>query len=390
MTTTDMTPPSVPPAASAPVRRLRRSRSDRIGAGVSGGLGTYFGVDPVLFRVLFATAAFFGGAGLLAYLLAWAVIPEEGTERGAIDSWVSELRRRRIPFWLVAVLGAVVLWLVAFSWWAPGPFFPVIAVVIILVVVLSRSHRSDPVDAPQPASVNLSKEQGTATPPPAWLGETRQWLTDSRNARRERLRRSLPFRIATVSTWLVAMVTLGLIDGLHGIPLPTYLWFTLGIVGGGFLIGLMLRRTPWGVAWLLLPTVVGLIGLAGTHVSLRDGVGQEQWKPTLAPARDYRLAFGQGVLDLRSLPAQTTPRQVRVDVAAGQVQILAPRTMNLTVRTHLHFGNLVVDGREFDEDGLRAHGVNVTRTIEPPAQAAGTPITVVVHLADGNVTLRHF
>ena len=66
------------------------------GAGVAGGLGDYFRVEPVLFRVLFATAAFFGGAGVLGYLLAWAAIPEEGTEKAAIDGWVASLRRRRV------------------------------------------------------------------------------------------------------------------------------------------------------------------------------------------------------------------------------------------------------------------------------------------------------
>jgi phage shock protein PspC (stress-responsive transcriptional regulator) len=61
---------------------------------VAGGLGEYFVVDPVLFRVLFATAAFFGGAGVLGYLLAWAAIPEQGTERAPIDGWIHGLRER--------------------------------------------------------------------------------------------------------------------------------------------------------------------------------------------------------------------------------------------------------------------------------------------------------
>src|SRR5947208_14864761 len=104
-------------------RLLRRNRTNRVAAGVSSGLGDYFDVDPVLFRVLFATAAFFGGAGLLAYLLAWAAIPEEGTVRAPIDRFVSWLRHRRIPLWIVAIVGALVLWGVAFSWWVPGHAF---------------------------------------------------------------------------------------------------------------------------------------------------------------------------------------------------------------------------------------------------------------------------
>src|SRR3954451_23332373 len=127
MTTTEMTPPTTPTH-----RSLRRSRTDRVGAGVAGGLGEYFGLDPVLFRVLFATAAFFGGAGILAYLLAWAAIPEAGTEHAAIDGWVRELRRRRGPFWVAIVVAGLFLWVIAFSWWAPEPFFPVLVVVVLL------------------------------------------------------------------------------------------------------------------------------------------------------------------------------------------------------------------------------------------------------------------
>src|SRR3954468_13660800 len=123
--TTSETFSALPPPPAAGRRLLRRNRSNRVAAGVSSGLGEYFGLDPVLFRVLFATSAFFGGAGILAYLLAWAAIPEEGTERAPIDGWITALRRRRIPVWLVAIVGSLLLWIAAFSWWAPGPFFPV-------------------------------------------------------------------------------------------------------------------------------------------------------------------------------------------------------------------------------------------------------------------------
>jgi phage shock protein PspC (stress-responsive transcriptional regulator) len=395
MTSTDMTPPPATPS----VRRLRRSRTDRVGAGVAGGLGDYFGVDPVLFRVLFATAAFFGGAGVLAYLLAWAAIPEEGTERAAIDGWAATLRRHRIPFWVVLAAAAFLLWLIAFSWWAPGPFVPVIVVVIILVALLGRRARHEPA-AP---SISLVKNEPTtpqtpgasapiapaSTTSPAWADDTRRWLQDARAARRARLRRAWPVTIATLVSFVVAMVVLGLVDAAHHISLATYFWFALAILGSGLLIGLVLRRASWGIALLLVPVVVGTIAFAGTQASLADGIGQKQWQPTTRPASHYALAFGQGELDLRSMAPLRAPSHVRIDVAAGQVRILAPATLNLRVIANARFGDIEVDGNDIARSGHHWDGVGISRVVAAPPTASGPPMIVDVHLSSGNIDVEH-
>jgi phage shock protein PspC (stress-responsive transcriptional regulator) len=66
-------------------KKLQRPREGRLIAGVAAGFGEYFEVDPVVIRVLFAAAAFFGGAGIGAYLLAWILIPEEGESSSIAD-----------------------------------------------------------------------------------------------------------------------------------------------------------------------------------------------------------------------------------------------------------------------------------------------------------------
>jgi phage shock protein PspC (stress-responsive transcriptional regulator) len=69
---------SVGMAHSSPLpRRLTRSRSDKFVGGVAGGLGAHFDVDPVLIRVAFAISTLFSGAGLLAYLVLLAVLPQD-------------------------------------------------------------------------------------------------------------------------------------------------------------------------------------------------------------------------------------------------------------------------------------------------------------------------
>src|SRR5260370_2702536 len=71
-------------------KRLYRRRQGRIVAGVCAGLAAYLGVDPNLIRLAFAVLAVFGGGGVLLYLVAWAVIPEEGEGASIVESLVNK------------------------------------------------------------------------------------------------------------------------------------------------------------------------------------------------------------------------------------------------------------------------------------------------------------
>ncbi|HET8837087.1 MAG TPA: PspC domain-containing protein [Gemmatimonadales bacterium] len=59
-------------------RPLRRSKTDRVIAGVVGGLARYFGVDPTLLRVVYVVGSVVSAAfpGILVYILLWLLIPE--------------------------------------------------------------------------------------------------------------------------------------------------------------------------------------------------------------------------------------------------------------------------------------------------------------------------
>jgi phage shock protein C len=69
--------PPPPPTGPRAERVLRRSSDDRLVAGVCGGLGRYLGVDPVLLRIAAVVLALANGLGVVAYVIAWIVIPEE-------------------------------------------------------------------------------------------------------------------------------------------------------------------------------------------------------------------------------------------------------------------------------------------------------------------------
>jgi phage shock protein C len=69
---------------------LVRSRKGRMVAGVCAGLADYFGMDVTLVRVIVAVAAVItGGVGVLAYLAAWAIIPEEGEKTSIAENLVT-------------------------------------------------------------------------------------------------------------------------------------------------------------------------------------------------------------------------------------------------------------------------------------------------------------
>ncbi len=117
--------------AVAQAAPFRREPDSGIVAGVLSGLSVRFGTDPLLLRILFVIAVFLtGGLILLAYALAWAVVPAEGATASARE-------RRRIralahPGWRVAS-GAALLTLSALLafrelgiWWSDALVWPVV------------------------------------------------------------------------------------------------------------------------------------------------------------------------------------------------------------------------------------------------------------------------
>jgi phage shock protein C len=73
-------------------KRLLRVREGRMVAGVCTGLGSYFRVDVNLVRLGFGVLTIFYGFGILLYLIAWAILPEEGEDGSILESFISRHR----------------------------------------------------------------------------------------------------------------------------------------------------------------------------------------------------------------------------------------------------------------------------------------------------------
>jgi phage shock protein C len=69
-------------------KRLLRRRNGRMVAGVCAGLAAYFRIDANLVRLGFGLFTVFYGLGILIYLIAWTVLPEEGEESSILESFI--------------------------------------------------------------------------------------------------------------------------------------------------------------------------------------------------------------------------------------------------------------------------------------------------------------
>ena len=93
-------------------RRLERSRSDRMVAGVAGGLARYFDIHPAVYRVGFVVLTLLGGAGIIIYLALALVMPDEGKGDSIATAALRNRRERPWPLIglaLLAIAGSVLL-----------------------------------------------------------------------------------------------------------------------------------------------------------------------------------------------------------------------------------------------------------------------------------------
>ncbi len=91
------------------MKRIERSRSERVLAGVCSGFAQYLNIDPTIVRILWIFFTLFGGAGVLAYILAIFIIPEESLIVST-DSEVEQKDENSMVIWgIVLILVGLVL-----------------------------------------------------------------------------------------------------------------------------------------------------------------------------------------------------------------------------------------------------------------------------------------
>jgi phage shock protein PspC (stress-responsive transcriptional regulator) len=267
------------------VRRLERSRSDRMLAGVCGGLARYFDIHPAFYRVGFVVLTLIGGAGILIYIAAALVIPDEGEEDSIASAALRERRDRPLPLIglaLIALAGLVLLSRV--SIWPHGDASWIL-LLIAGAIVLQLSHRPQPETAPREPEAEAATEVKAPRPSP-W-----RW----------------PRRIA---------------------------------IGLGTVFGVVL-------AFVLVAAAI-FAAVFHVHVGNGIGDQTYDVRALNQLQPEYKLGIGDLRVDLRDvqLPVGVTHLKTRVDV--GRVVVVVPHDAALRVRTDADFGTVSVLGRSAD------------------------------------------
>ena len=320
-TTTQEQPPPEP-------RRLTRAREGRLVGGVCAGLGRYFNVDPIIFRIGAVVLVLVGGAGLLAYLAALLLIPSE-------DSPAAEGAPPDRNRWLV-IGGLVLLLCISFPFLLGGglllaglaiPLAILVAAgVLVWWFVSGEGPAGDPRDVAKRAALGLG------------------------------------------ILFVCGLIAIG---GAWAAAAGGETVVAIAVIAAGvaILAGAFMRP----VRWLVLPTLAlalsaGSVSAAG--IDLDGGVGDRDYRPASAlDLRDrYELGIGELIVDLRQteLPPGDVP--LELDLGVGDARVIVPEDVCVATDAQVGVGEVRTfqqhnDGVDVDYEDLPDAAPSTTRLL---------------------------
>lgn len=392
--------PEPPPQGAPPLphRRLVRS-DDGVLAGVAAGLGDYFQLDPLLFRIGFVVLTLFGGAGVVLYVIAALLMPTgHGPAvlgRGTWRDFEHRIRHRWIGIGLIVVAIAVLTSNVHLL--QPGIVWG-LALIVLGVLLFQMetapwerapdSHVLSP--PPSGAAADLGAGGASSTgaaesppPPPVWA-PTAAWGAPpppprQREAARHRPRSPLGWITVALSFVAVGVAALLGAAGAVSLSVGGALAIALVVVGVGLVVSAFTRRAPGLILLgiLLLP-FVGAASLVDEPLS--GGAGDRYVQPHAATELQdrYEIAAGRLTIDLTQAHLGGAPSQIHGSVAFGRLDVIVPTDLPVVIHGHVGAGQLDLLGRIDD-------GLQVTSDVSDSGSPGGRTLTIDARVGFGDI-----
>jgi phage shock protein PspC (stress-responsive transcriptional regulator) len=287
--------------------------------GVCGGLGRYFDVDPILFRILFvALTIFSGGLFLLVWLVLLLVMPAEPT-----------------PAYAAAPPYA-----------APTSF-----------AAGGAGQFTDPA---------TGQTYGSPPPPPPVRTQPRSYLG-----------------VVALCAAVVVGGMLGLAAALGAdIPAVVVLAGMLAVVAGGLIVGAWRGRARWLVA-IAVPLLLVTGAAAAVQHGFTGGIGQRTWIPTAsATTTNYELGTGEATLDLRRLSGAGGSITLQARVGAGRLQVLVPADVRLVLDGSVGLGELSAPGLPSNSDDITPEARTTVEPLGSPTTVTTVNLNAEVGVGD--------
>ena len=354
--------PGLDPPLGSP-RRLTRSRDDRVLGGVASGIARYFAVDPVLVRILFVVAAVFAGIGVLAYVAAWLLLPEEDAPAGP----ATRVDWRQIAGLALLGIGLLVT-LGRFGFWVDEQFVWAVGLIGIGGAVLWLRSR-DRGTTPEPGAVPPPVPAPPVPPPvpvpptaPRWGAgplppvppragvpprgpddPSAPWTRPVPRAPRPPKR---PPSTLGILGFCLLLIGGGVVLGLASsdvieVSAAAVFGGAVAFIGVTLIIGAWWGRARWLIAPAVVLTLIAA-GLSALDVPLGGGFGERTYHPRTVAAVDdsYELGIGSLKVDLRRVDFSDRTKSVDASIGIGELKVWVPDDVRVVLDEHVAIGSI--------------------------------------------------
>ncbi|WP_051366208.1 PspC domain-containing protein [Hamadaea tsunoensis] len=406
-------PPPPPPPGGAFAARygLVRPRTGRYLAGVSGAVARATRTDPVLWRVLFVVLSFFGGFGILAYVVLWLGTPADGDTASPVEALFGRGRSSTSATLTVIAGVLAVLFLGGISDDWPWPLIALIAIGGAVVFAVNRSRPSTGASQPVAYTPPPVHTPPSPAPPAAPAGYQPAFAPHGPYAPGSATTVPIPpgppvppvaarpprppkpprehSRLGTLifSAVLIALGVLGVLDATNtfSIPAAWYVVTALGVVGAGLVLGAFLGRARGMIFWGIVLT----IALSATTLSrnidfdtARSGGGDITWQPAniTEVESDYEHQAGSATLDLTRVNFTGQQKEIHVRIQAGNVNVIVPADVDVQATANVRLGDVTL----FDQNSNGVRISDFTVTDNGADGEGGGHLRLIVDVSLGN------